>query len=130
VITIKQKNFSKSQWHSIKKAFGEDHPNTINSYSNLASVLQDTGDYYGAKMLLEEATISAEKNFGKDHPSTAHKYHNLSTLLFTLGNNHRALELSNSALVILNKVLPAGHPNLKLVNEWNHAIKSKIEESK
>ncbi len=49
--------------------------------NNLAMVLQDLGDYEGAKDLMEKAVISYEKNLGKDHPTTAGSYSNLALVL-------------------------------------------------
>jgi hypothetical protein len=49
-------------------------------------VLQDLGDYTGAKELLEKSVASNEKNFGPDHPSTASSYSCLATVLKDLGD--------------------------------------------
>jgi tetratricopeptide (TPR) repeat protein len=66
---------------SDEKNFGEDHPSTAISYNNLASVLQDLGEYAQAKTLLQKAVASDEKNFGEDHPTTAIHYNNLAIVL-------------------------------------------------
>ena len=51
--------------------FGEDHPSTATSRSNLALVYQALGDYEQARDLLKRALQSDINNFGEDHPSTA-----------------------------------------------------------
>ncbi|MDQ2862349.1 MAG: tetratricopeptide repeat protein [Bacteroidota bacterium] len=91
-----------------EKKFGEGHPSTATLYSNLATVLQDLGDYEGARVLLEKAVASDEKNFGKGHPSTAGSYSNLAMLLRNLGDYEQALELSGKALAIFKKVYLRG----------------------
>jgi tetratricopeptide (TPR) repeat protein len=55
---------------SDEKNFGEEHPTTAVRYSNLATVLQDLGDYEGAKKLLEKAYKVYFTQLGDLHPST------------------------------------------------------------
>jgi tetratricopeptide (TPR) repeat protein len=50
---------------SDEKNFGEEHPTTAASYSNLATVLQALGEYEKAKILLQKALISDEKTLVK-----------------------------------------------------------------
>ena len=59
---------------SDEQNFGPEHPTTAVRYSNLALVLQDLGDYAGAKELLEKAMRSDEQNFGPEHPTTAVRF--------------------------------------------------------
>jgi tetratricopeptide (TPR) repeat protein len=71
----------------------------INHLQNaLALVLQDLGDYAGAKALLEKATRSAETNFGENHPTTARLYSNLATVLQDLGDYAGAKALLEKAM--------------------------------
>jgi tetratricopeptide (TPR) repeat protein len=95
--------------------------------NNLALVLQDLGDYEGAKGLLEKALRSDEKNFGPDHPSTARSYSNLATVLQDLGDYEGALELSGKALCIFQKALPQGHPYIKTVSDIYQSIKQLVK---
>ena len=110
-----------------EKNFGKDHPETAILYSNLGLRLKNLGDYQGARTLLEKAMASDEKNFGKDHPSTAIRYSNLALVLQALGNYEGALELSAKSITIFRKALPAGHPNIKTVEEIYESIKEKLE---
>ena len=96
---------------SAEKNFGKDHPSTARSYSNLALVLQDLGDYEGAKGLLQKALASGEKNFGKDHPSTAISYSNLALVLQALGDYEGAKGLLQKALASDEKNFGKGHPS-------------------
>ena len=94
--------------------------------NNLATVLQDLGDYEGAKSLLEKALSSAEKNFGPEHPTTAVRYSNLALVLKDLGDYEGALKLSEKSLRIVQKVLPQGHPHIKIVSDIYQSIKQQI----
>ena len=78
--------------------------------NNLALVLQDLGDYHGAKELLEKAMSSDEKNFGADHPTTAVSYSNLALVLKDLGDYHGAKELLEKAMSSAEKNFGADHP--------------------
>jgi hypothetical protein len=54
----------------LEKALGPDHPNTAVVLSNLAGLLEATGDYAGAEPLLRRALEILEKALGPDHPQT------------------------------------------------------------
>jgi hypothetical protein len=79
-------------------------------YNDLALVLQDLGDYEGAKVLLEKAKISDEKNFGADHPTTAVSYSNLALVLKDLGDYEGARVLLEKAKISAEKNFGADHP--------------------
>ena len=78
--------------------------------NNLALVLQDLGDYEGAKVLLEKAMISAEKNFGENHPTTAVSYSNLALVLQDLGDYEGAKVLLEKAMISDEKNFGENHP--------------------
>ncbi|GGG22161.1 hypothetical protein GCM10011344_23600 [Dokdonia pacifica] len=96
---------------SHEKYFGEDHPNTISSYSNFALFLQDIGDYRGAKNLIERVVSSDEKNFGEDHPNTAISYSILGLVLKDLKDYRGAKNLLEKALVSDEKNFGDHHLN-------------------
>ena len=98
-----------------------------NLQNNLALVLQDLGDYEGAKKLLQKALRSAEKNFGAEHPTTAVSYSNLALVLKDLGDYEGALELSAKSVSIFQKVLPEGHPYIKTVTDIYQSIKNQMQ---
>ncbi|SEM66318.1 Tfp pilus assembly protein PilF [Chitinophaga rupis] len=75
--------------------------------NNLALVLQELGDYAGAKALLEKAVRSDENNFGPDHPTTAVSYSNLALVLKDLGDYTKARAL-------LEKVVRSNENNFGL----------------
>ncbi len=77
--------------------------------NNLATVLQDLGNFKGAKKLLEKALVSAEKNYGKDHPTIAVCYSNLCVLHFQLKEYVQALSYAKKALKIYLNVFGKAH---------------------
>ncbi len=78
--------------------------------NNLALVLQDLGDYLGAKELLEKSLISNEINFGTSHPTTVASYSNLALVLQDLGDYEEAKGLLEKALVSDEKNFGESHP--------------------
>ncbi|MDX2284354.1 MAG: tetratricopeptide repeat protein [Bacteroidia bacterium] len=79
--------------------------------NNLATVLQDLGDYVGAKALLEKALASDEHNFGELHPITAVRYSNLAVVLQALGDYAGAKALLEKALASDERTFGALHPS-------------------
>jgi tetratricopeptide (TPR) repeat protein len=75
---------------SYERVLGGDHPSTAASLNNLASLLQDQGDYVGARPLFERALQIYEKALGPDHPVTATTLNNLAFVLKSLGHLFRS----------------------------------------
>jgi Flp pilus assembly protein TadD len=69
-----------------EQALGPDHPTTAQSLNNLAGLLDATGDYAGARLLLERALAITEQTLGPDHPTTAQSLNNLAGLLKVTGD--------------------------------------------
>src|SRR5690606_11158497 len=97
--------------------FGDEHPNTIMSFSNLALVLQKMKDYSEAKLLNIKAVKFCEEYFGINHPNTASSYFNLAAVLKDLNDFHSALEFGEKALDIYEKEMPENHPVRMKVQE-------------
>jgi tetratricopeptide (TPR) repeat protein len=87
-----------------------EEPSISKLENNLALVLQDLGDYQGAKTLLEKVLASAEKNFGAEHPTTAVSYSNLGNVLRALGDYQGAKILLEKALASDEKNFGLQHP--------------------
>jgi tetratricopeptide (TPR) repeat protein len=103
----KQKPCIQKALASDEKNFGEDHPTTATRYNNLASVLQDLGDYAQAKTLFQKAVASDEKNFGEDHPTTATCYNNLASCTTTFRR------ICPSKRTLLQKAMASAEKNLE-----------------
>jgi tetratricopeptide (TPR) repeat protein len=78
--------------------------------NNLAIVLQDLGDYVGARTLLEKAMYSTEQNYGPDHPTTAVSYSNLALVLLDLSDYASARVLLEKAVHSAEKNFGPDHP--------------------
>ncbi|GJM34781.1 MAG: hypothetical protein DHS20C18_37820 [Saprospiraceae bacterium] len=97
--------------------------------NNLALVLQDLGDYQGARELLEKAMRSAEQNFGVEHPTTAVSYWNLGTVLQDLKEFISARKLYKKALRVFQHSLGENHPYTQGVISWINKL-DQLEEGK
>jgi len=53
-----------------EKALGVEHPDTLTSVSNLASVLRYQGIYEAAEEMNRRVLVAREKVLGIEHPST------------------------------------------------------------
>ena len=53
-----------------EKVLGSDHPSTLISVHNLASVLQDQGRYDEAEKMNRRGLKGSEKILGPNHPNT------------------------------------------------------------
>ena len=111
----KDNPIDKFQWIPYGKAIVsnfEDETDTkiATLQNNLALVLQELGDYEGAKRLLEKAKNSAEKNFGEEHPTTAVRYSNLALVLKDLGDYEGAKRLLEKAKNSAEKNFGEEHP--------------------
>jgi tetratricopeptide (TPR) repeat protein len=93
-----------------ENVFGSEHPNTASSLNNLASVLQDLGDFAGARQLFERALAIRENVFGSEHPNTASSLNNLASVLRTEGHFAKARALFERALAIYEKTHGPEHP--------------------
>ena len=60
---------------------GKEHPDTLVSVNNLASVLQYQGNYEEAEQMNRRALEGKEKALGKEHPSTLTSVNNLALVL-------------------------------------------------
>src|SRR5439155_366580 len=82
------------------------------SLNNVARVLEETGDYAGARPLYERALAIKEKALGPDHPDVARSVGNLANLLWSSGDYPRARPLFERSLAIHEKALGPEHPDV------------------
>ena len=90
-------------------ADGPEHTETATSLSNLAHLLQVTGDLATAGVLNERALAIHEKTLGPDHPGTAVSLNNLAYLRMVQGDIAAAEVLNKRALAIREKALGPDH---------------------
>ncbi|KAL8634563.1 MAG: hypothetical protein Q9228_007842, partial [Teloschistes exilis] len=81
-----------------EKMLGIEHPHTLTSVSNLASVLQDQGKYDEAEQMNQRALDGREKVLGKEHPDTLTSVSNLALVLQDQGKYDEAERMNRRAL--------------------------------
>ncbi len=80
-----------------RATLGEEHPNTLTSLNNLATLLQAQGKLAEAEPLLEEALRASRATIGEEHPARA-----------TIGDEH---------LETLTSMVGA---NPEVTNDWTN----------
>ncbi|RPA89592.1 TPR-like protein [Choiromyces venosus 120613-1] len=94
-----------------EKVLGPDHPDTLTSVNNLASLLRALGRHGESETMSRRALEGREKVLGPDHPDTLTSVNNLASLLQTLGRHGESETMSRRALEGYEKVLGPDHPN-------------------
>ena len=79
---------------------GKEHPDTLRSVNNLASLYQDQGGCPEAEALYKRALEASERVLGKEHPNTFQIVNNLATLYKAQGRYPEA-----EALYMLKRIL-------------------------
>jgi tetratricopeptide (TPR) repeat protein len=100
---------------------GPDHPDTLNSMSNLASAYQAVGDLNQAIRLHELTLAKREARLGSDHPETLTSMNNLAVAYQNAGNLVLAIPLYEQELDKRRAMLGTDHP-LTLVSMNNLAV--------
>jgi CHAT domain-containing protein/tetratricopeptide (TPR) repeat protein len=89
----------------------DDHPDTAQSYSNLAANLNAQGKYAAAQLLWVKALEIDRRLLSDDHPTTATSYSNLAANLNAQGKYAQAQPLLEKALEIRRRLLSDDHPD-------------------
>ena len=89
---------------------GLEHPDTLNSINNLATLLERVGDYDAAEPLFRRALEARERVLGLDHPSTLGSINNLGLVLYGKGDYDDAEPLFRRAIEANERVLGPEHP--------------------
>jgi len=90
--------------------FGDDHPDTLTSASNLALSLWWLGEYPRARAVDENTLTRRRRILGEDHPDTLTSASQLATDLVGLGHYPQARELQEEVLVRQRRILGDDHP--------------------
>jgi tetratricopeptide (TPR) repeat protein len=97
---------------TIRRALlGEEHPSTLDSMYNLASVLDDQGKYKEAETMHREELELCQKILGKEHPSTLMSTNNLAIVLKNQGKYKEAEIMHRRALELRQTILGKEHPS-------------------
>ncbi len=90
---------------------GDDHPDTLESATNLAFALWALGHYERARQLGEDTLARCRRALGDDHPHTLESATNLAVTLRDLGHHKRARQLAEDIRTRLRRVLGDDHPH-------------------
>ena len=94
-----------------EKQLGPEHPDTAESFNNLAVLLHNyRRDLAAARPLCQRALAIREKQLGPEHPDTAASLNNLARLFQDQGDFAGAEPLYERALAIYEKACGAEHP--------------------
>ena len=63
-----------------EKTLGKDHPDTAQTYNNMANVFESKGEYEKALEYYGKALVIFQLRLGEDHPNTKNVEHNFSQL--------------------------------------------------
>jgi tetratricopeptide (TPR) repeat protein len=94
-----------------RDTFGDDHPDSLTSASNLALNLFALGEYQRARALDENTLARRRRILGEDHPDTLTSACQLANDLYSLGNYPRARELQEETLARQRQILGDDHPD-------------------
>ena len=101
--------------------YGERHPDTATSYSNLGNTYGELGDHKKALEYQQKALEIRLELFGDKHPNTAASYNNLGGTYGELGDHKKALEYQQKALEINRDGFGEIHPDTaRLLNNIGH----------
>ena len=93
-----------------RRLLTDHHPDTAETYSNLAAILNVNGKYVRAQSLNEKALEIRRRLLTDDHPDTAWGYNNLAATLYYQGKYAQAEPLYEQALAINRRLLTDDHP--------------------
>ncbi|MFC4529227.1 FxSxx-COOH system tetratricopeptide repeat protein [Sphaerisporangium dianthi] len=93
-----------------KRALGEEHPDTLNSRSNLAYAYQAAGNLKRAIPLHERTLTVRKRVLGDEHPHTLNSRNNLAYAYQAAGNLERAIQLHEQTSVDYVRLLGEEHP--------------------
>ncbi|KAI9767614.1 MAG: hypothetical protein M1839_004471 [Geoglossum umbratile] len=105
------KEMDRSALEAREATLGGEHPDTLTSVNNLASVLASQGKYEEAEVMHRRALEGYEKVLGPEHPSTLTSVSNLASVLAGQGKYEEAEAMHRRALETNEKVLGPEHPS-------------------
>ena len=111
-----------------RSTLGDDHPDTLESGSNLAYDLWELGHYEQGCQLGEDTLTRQRRVLGDDHPQTLFSAYGLALVLRELGQYESARQLGEDTLTRYRRVLGDDHPRtLRFAHELAAALTSLSE---
>jgi tetratricopeptide (TPR) repeat protein len=93
------------------RIFGEDHPESLASLNNVASLCLSMGEFDRALRLYKECLAKRRQILGEDHPNTLISLNHLAVLFLHMRLYDNALPLYEDCLARMKRVLGQDHPN-------------------
>ncbi|KXX73750.1 Nephrocystin-3 [Madurella mycetomatis] len=94
-----------------KKVLGEEHPDTLGSINNLATILGNLKRYEEAEQIHRQALELRKKVLGEEHPDTLGSINNLAITLGNLRRYKEAEQMHRQVFELRKKVLGEEHPD-------------------
>jgi len=94
-----------------ENSLGKDHPDTLSTVNDMASVYSEQGDYNKALEWYGRALTGLENSLGKDHPDTLLPVNGMASVYLEQGDYNKALEWFGRALAGREKSLGKDHPS-------------------
>ena len=94
-----------------RSVLGEDHPDTLDSATNLAINLHELGHYEQARQLDDDTLTRYRRVLGEDHPDTLNSASSLACDLRVLGHYEQARQLQQDTLTRRRRILGDDHPH-------------------
>ncbi|KFY67480.1 hypothetical protein V496_01551 [Pseudogymnoascus sp. VKM F-4515 (FW-2607)] len=108
-----------------ERELGVNHPDTLTSVSNLASVLQSQGRYEEAESMNRRALEGSERELGINHPGTLTSVSNLASVLQSQGRYEEAEPINRRALEGYARELGVNHPKtLSIISNLASVLQS------
>jgi len=94
-----------------RRTLGEEHPDTLYSINNLATVLRAMGEFDEARQLNQQVLDIRRRTLGEEHPNTLISMNNLALVLRDVGELDEARQLTQQAFDIRRRTLGEEHPD-------------------
>ena len=98
-----------------KRELGPEHPDTLSSMANLASIYSNQGHWKEAEKMYERALEGYEKAWEPEHPSTLDTVNILGNLYADQGKLAEAEKMYLRALTGYKKLRGLSYPTTKLI---------------
>jgi hypothetical protein len=97
-------------YEAWERRHGPDDQNVLDMAYNLASTLDDLGDYPAARALLEDTLARRRRLFGDDDAATLNVATVLATVYTHMGSHEQARDLAEDTLARFRRMLGDDHP--------------------
>jgi len=101
-----------------ERVLGEEHPNTIKIYNNMAKTCQNIGNYSQALKWFQKSLEIGLKATDENDPSFVNTYNNIGSIYSNQANYSEALVYYQKAMAISHKILGFEHPSTAMIYNY------------